>query len=305
MNTRIEVKIGLIVILSGVIFYAGIRFFKDLPFFGQAITYHTELSNSLGLVPGNAVALNGVSVGVVSKVEFIPTGILVSFSVQNDIVLTQGTLASVGGMGLVGSVQLNLDPGPVDTPAYPPDALIPSTVQPDIFTDIANRTPEVLSRVDTVLAGSSLAISAATELFTEPEGQMQLTLEAIQNSANAFQAVLLAEQGSLKSVLRDLEKLSNAIESFTEDSLGSTATNIREVVNRLSVNLDLLETTTHELNTLLSAINNGQGTLGKLATEDSLYLEMHGASAALRRILENFEKDPRQYLGHMKLIDLF
>lgn len=305
MNTRTEVKIGLIVVLAGLIFYTGIRFFKDLPIFKQAITYHTELSNSLGLVRGNAVALNGVSVGIVTKVEFIPTGIHVAFSVQDDVVLTRGALASVGGMGLVGSVQLNLTPGPIDTPIYPPGSLIPSTIQPDIFTDLANRTPEVLSRVDTVLAGSSLAISAATELLTEPEGQMQLTLEAIRSSADAFQAVLLAEQGSLQSVLKDIENLSSVVEAFTADSLGSTTANIKEAVDRLSVNLELLEATTHELNTLLSSINDGQGTLGKLATEDSLYLEMHGASAALRRILENFEENPRQYLEHLKLIDLF
>ena len=62
---------------------------------------------------------------------------------------------------------------------------------------------------------------------------------------------------------------------------------------------------TNELNILISSINQGQGTLGKLATDDSLYLELHGASAALRRILETFEEDPRQYLEHLKLIDFF
>ncbi|MYF64227.1 MAG: hypothetical protein F4183_07020 [Rhodothermaceae bacterium] len=71
------------------------------------------------------------------------------------------------------------------------------------------------------------------------------------------------------------------------------------------MNLDLLETTTVELNTLLASINSGQGTLGKLVTDDSLYVEAHAASAALRRILENFEENPNQYLRHLKLIDFF
>ena len=97
----------------------------------------------------------------------------------------------------------------------------------------------------------------------------------------------------------------NTAESFTEDSLGATAAELNEVIEQLSVNLDILEITTNELNILISSINQGQGTLGKLATDDSLYLELHGASAALRRILETFEEDPRQYLEHLKLIDFF
>ena len=54
------------------------------------------------------------------------------------------------------------------------------------------------------------------------------------------------------------------------------------------MNLDLLETTTIELNTLLASINSGQGTLGKLVTDDSLYVEAHAASAAFETYSRKF-----------------
>ncbi|MXW13365.1 MAG: MCE family protein [Rhodothermaceae bacterium] len=301
----IELKIGLTVVLAGIIFYTGIRFFKDLPIFGQAPIYHTELTNSNGLVPGNIVAVNGVGVGSITEVQLTLTGAYISFSVQDDVILTEGTIASAGGSGFMSTVQLDLSLGPPDAPAYEPGSLIPSSVQSDILADIANRTPSVLNRVDTVLAGSSQAISAATELLAGPEGQMQQTLTSIRSSAEAFHSVLLAEQGSLQSVLQGIEDLVNTAESFTEDSLGATAAELNAVIEQLSNNLDILETTTNELNTLISSINQGQGTLGKLATDDSLYFELQGATAALRRILETFEEDPRQYLEHLKLIDFF
>ncbi len=300
-----ELKIGLTVVLAGIIFYVGIRFFRDLPIFGQASVYHTELMNSSGLVTGNIVAVNGVGVGSITEVQLTLTGAYISFSVQDDVTLTEGTTASAGGFGLVSSMQLNLSLGPPDAPVYVPGSLIPSAVQSDILTDLANRTPAVLSRVDTVLAGSSQAISAATALLAGPEGQMQQTLTSIRNSSDALHAILMAEQGSLQSVLQGLEDLTDTAEAFTEDSLGTTTAKLKEVIAQLSGNLDVLESTTNELNTLLSSINQGKGTLGKLATDDSLYFELKGASAALRRILENFEEDPRQYLEHLKLIDFF
>lgn len=305
MKINNELKIGLAVVLAGVVFYLGIRFLRDLPLFGQATVYHTELSNSNGLVTGNAVIVNGVGVGSITEVHVTLTGAHITFSVEKEVTLTEGTTASAGGFGFVSSVQLNLTLGPPDAPVYEPGSFIPSSTQTDILADLSDRAPAVLGRIDTVLTGSNQAISAARDLLTGPESQMQQTLASIRNSADAFEAVLLAEQGSLQAVLKDIEQLSGTLESFAGDSLGGAAAGLKEVLDRLSMNLDLLETTTNELNTLLTSINNGQGTLGKLVTDDSLYVEAHAASAALRRILENFEENPNQYLRHLKLIDFF
>lgn len=305
MKINNELKIGLAVVLAGVVFYLGIRFLRDLPLFGQATLYHTELSNSNGLVTGNAVIVNGVGVGSITDVHVTLTGAHITFSVEKEVTLTEGTTASAGGFGFVSSVQLNLTLGPPNAPVYEPGSFIPSSTQTDLLADLSDRAPAVLGRIDTVLTGSNQAISAARDLLTGPESQMQQTLASIRNSADAFEAVLLAEQGSLQAVLKDIEQLSGTLESFAGDSLGGAAAGLKEVLDRLSMNLGLLETTTNELNTLLTSINNGQGTLGKLVTDDSLYVEAHAASAALRRILENFEENPNQYLRHLKLIDFF
>ena len=305
MKINNELKIGLAVVLAGAVFYLGIRFLRDLPLFGQATVYHTELANSNGLVAGNAVVVNGVGIGSITDVRLTLTGAYITFSVEEDVALTEGTTASSGGFGFVSSVQLNLTLGPPDAPLIEPGSFIPASNQSDVLADLTDRAPAVLGRIDTVLTGSSQAISAARDLLTGPESQMQQTLASIRNSAGAFEAVLLAEQGSMQAVLKDIEQLASTLESFAGDSLGGAASGLKEVLVRLSMNLDLLETTTIELNTLLASINSGQGTLGKLVTDDSLYVEAHAASAALRRILENFEENPNQYLRHLKLIDFF
>lgn len=305
MIQRNELKIGLAVVLAGVLFYTGTRFLRDLPLFGKDAVYYTELSNSSGLVRGNIVAVNGVGVGSITEVQLTLTGTRISFSVTEDVILTEGTTASTVGFGLVSSVQLNLSLGPPDAPVYESGAFIPASEQSDILTDLADRAPDVLNRVDTVLAGSSTAITAATRMLTRPEGQMQQTLSSIRTSAIALQAILMSEQGSIRTVLRDITSLSNTLDSFTEDSLSATVSSVKEATDRLAINLMLLEITTQELNTLLSSINRGEGTLGKLATDDSLYIEMQKTMSALRRILENFEEDPKQYLEHMKLVEIF
>jgi len=305
VNIRNEVKIGLAVILATIVFYAGIRYFRDLPIWGQATIYHAELPNSKGLVTGNVVAVNGVAVGSVTGVRLISTGAQVTFSVHDDVVLTEGSTASSGGFGIVSSVQLNLVLGPPDAPVYPPGSLIPASTDSDILSDLADRAPGVIDQVDTFLSGSNSAIDAATELLTNPEGQMKQTLASIEASARALESVLLADQGGVQSALEEIENLSETLETFAGDSLGSVTTDVKLVMRQLSTNLMILESSIMELNALLTSINSGQGTLGKLAQDDSLYVELLGTTSALKKILQDFEENPKKYLEHLRLVDVF
>ncbi|MCY4158808.1 MAG: hypothetical protein OXE92_07530 [Bacteroidetes bacterium] len=305
MKLRNELKIGLTIVFAAIVFYLGTRFLRDLPIFGQATIYHTELVNSNGLVAGNIVAVNGVGVGSIREVQLRPSGVYISFSVNDDVVLTEGTTASAGGFGFVSSVQLNLSLGPSSAPIYQPGSLIPAAVQSDIIGDLVDRTPQVLNRVDSLLVGSSTAIGAATEMLTNPESQMKQTFSSIESSAKALQSVLVAEEGSIRAALKDVKNLSTAISTLATDSLGTVTTEIKNLLDQLSGNLELLETTTNELNHLISSINDGQGTLGMLVTDDSLYLEMQRTASTARKILEDFEQNPRKYLEHLRLIDIF
>ena len=76
-------------------------------------------------------------------------------------------------------------------------------------------------------------------------------------------------------------------------------------MRQLSTNLMILESSMMELNALLTSINSGQGTLGKLAQDDSLYVELLGTTSALKKILEDFEENPKKYLEHLRLVDVF
>ncbi|MCY4233717.1 MAG: MlaD family protein [Bacteroidetes bacterium] len=305
MIIRNEVKIGLAVVIATALFYIGTRYFRDLPIWGQADMYYTELPHSKGLVVGNVVAVNGVAVGSVSEVRLTGTGAHIAFSINDKIPLTEGTTTSAGGFGFVSSVQLNLLLGPPDAPIYPSGSLIPATSETDFFSDLGDRAPVLLNRVDTFLAGTNTAMTAATDLLSNPQGQMNQTLSSIQTSAEALQSILLAEQGSLQATLNDVQSLSNTLETFTEDSLGSVTTEVKQIFDQLSNNLDLLESTMTELNSLIASINEGQGTLGKLAHDDSLYTELLGTTSALKTILEDFQENPAKYLEHLKLVDVF
>jgi phospholipid/cholesterol/gamma-HCH transport system substrate-binding protein len=51
-----------------------------------------------------------------------------------------------------------------------------------------------------------------------------------------------------------------------------------------------------ELNSLLAKINEGQGTIGKLAKNDSLYNNLNKSSEDLDKLLKDLRLNPERYI---------
>lgn len=54
--------------------------------------------------------------------------------------------------------------------------------------------------------------------------------------------------------------------------------------------------TLKELNTMIAQINAGQGTIGKLAKNDSLYNNLNKASEDLDKLLKDLRINPERYI---------
>jgi phospholipid/cholesterol/gamma-HCH transport system substrate-binding protein len=56
------------------------------------------------------------------------------------------------------------------------------------------------------------------------------------------------------------------------------------------------------LDTITTRLDKGEGTLGKLSTDATLFNNLNASSKALRDFLTEFMKDPRKYLTlHVKV----
>ena len=108
-----------------------------------------------------------------------------------------------------------------------------------------------------------------------------------------------------RAAVNDVAHLVNTLVTLAEDSISATLGEVNRVVAQLDRNLIQLEETTEVLNEILTKINSGHGTLGRLVNEDSLYIHLDGSAAALQRILERFEENPDYYMQHLKVIEIF
>lgn len=306
MNYSNELKIGVALVLSVLIFYIGIRYFKDLPLFAGTQTFSTAFADAGGLVAGNAVHISGVAVGSVETVSIRAGSDLahVTFHVDRGIVLPLGSTTAIGGIGALGVVRLEINLGPTDSTAYEPGAFLPSSEEAGL-DQLISRAPQIVERADSLLLGATETLGAARTLMADPQSELVQTLAAFQGTANALTTLLRAEQGRIAGVLEGAETLTGNLNTLTRDSLATTVENVNRLLTRLDGNIASLEATTASLNAILSKIDQGQGTLGRLINDPSLYTRLDSTLGNLNRILLDFEQNPKRYLKDLKLVDVF
>lgn len=309
MNYSNEIKVGLAVVVTAFIFFAGIRFFEDMPIFRGDFDVYSLFEDADGLTAGSTVRVNGVSVGTVGSVAIDPETMLVrvEYAVDTGIALPQGTQATISGISALGSVNLDLVLGAPSNPPLEEGARIP-VQDGGLLSSLADRAPELVNQIDSTLGNASATLESANTLLANPQSDLRTTMTAIRGSAQSLDALLRSEQARLARTLENIASLSAQLETFTtenSDSLGQAVSNLNVVLAQLNQNLATLDQTTRTLDSVLLKLDQGSGTLGLMLNDPSLYTKLDSAATALNVILADFQSDPRRYLRELRLIDLF
>lgn len=304
-----ELKVGTAVILSLIILFFGIRYFQDVPLFSGSYELHTAFSNADGLVNGNPVRINGVPVGSVDRVRLNTEQqrVDVYFHVENGLRIPEGSTTKLAGLAAFGTVMLDITLGPPGNPPLEAGGFLSSSSS-DALGDIMSQAPQLVGRVDTLLTGATSTLGEVEGLLANPQSDLRQMLVAIEASAASLDRLLRMEQRRIASTLESVDTLASSLSSFTQnnqDSLSLVVQNLNSTLTQLNTNLATLESTTANLDVLLTKINQGQGTLGLLVNDPGLYHRLDSTAATLNGLLLDIQRDPKRYLKDLKLVDVF
>ncbi len=97
---------------------------------------------------------------------------------------------------------------------------------------------------------------------------------------------------SMGSILQNLEETTKHLSKIVKENRSDLRTTISDL--RLTIN-DIGKTTSNA-DSLLLSIKKGEGTLGQLATSDSLYEELNSTLVSIRELADDIKANPRRYL---------
>lgn len=303
-----EFQVGLAIVLAAVIFFFGVRYFADQPFFGGSYTLYTSFQDASGIAPGNAVFINGVKVGTVESVDLDlqEDAVRVAFSMEGDVRVPQGSHTAVAGLSFLGTSSMTVRLGPPGNPSVEPGSFIPSEDAGGGLTDLTAQAPALAARADSVLLNANVALSSIGRQLSNPQSDVQQTLQALRSAAAQMDRLLEEERGTLGQTLANLEAVSAEVRELGEsDSLAHTVDRLNAVLLRLNSNLGQIEATTSRLDGILAKVDEGRGTLGLLVNDPSLYHELDSTARRINRLVAEFQENPKRYLQHLNLIEVF
>lgn len=304
-----EIKVGLTILFAILIAIFGYRFMSEMPLLSKSYQLNAEFERVDGLVRGSPVLMRGVKIGSVSKISFSEDALEITMSFSNnEVPITEGSVAYVRSVQLVekaieierGDSSELLDSGSTIPGVY--DEGIMGTVREvgeetsQNLNQSVERLNSVLAQVDTLLdaGGGRANIEGSLSGLNSTLGMVE---ELVENRKGELEASVT----HLRNTLRQLDELSNG----QEEQIETIIANLESTTGRLDTISREMDVLAGELNLLVSKVNQGEGSLGKLVNDPSLYNNLDSLSQNLDTLVRNINENPREYLKHMRLVDVF
>jgi phospholipid/cholesterol/gamma-HCH transport system substrate-binding protein len=277
-----EAVVGAIVTVAILVFIFGTMWLSGRSVSSDNLV-RIQFANVSGLKRASPVRVSGVNVGKVEQIEFVDVGkVLVSASLPPKIRPRVDAEAKIVSVTLVGDYAVDFDPGRA-AEVLPPGKVILGTQD----LGLSGRAMELSDRADSILIGAQAIVNKETA------EQLRSTLTALEGTLKAAQRTMQIYGDSTRGPTAELTRTMASFRQLS-DRLESTLANpaLSRTLTRTDTLTGNLAAMTARLDSTLAAVNRGQGTLGKIATDSGLYYDMRDLSKSMKELLDELKKNP-------------
>jgi phospholipid/cholesterol/gamma-HCH transport system substrate-binding protein len=221
---RNRIAVGAVGILIVVALVVAVFSYNKIPFINGTTNYSAYFAEAGGIKSGSDVRVSGLSVGRVSGIKLDGTKVLVTFTVNTDVVLGDRTEAAIKTETVLGTKMLELTPrGDGKLTGTIP---IERTHSPyDLPTALGDLT-STISALDTTQLSSALTTLADTFKDTPPD--LKVALEGVAR----FSDTLDTRDKQLRNLLADANKVT-AVLAKRSDQIASLVVNANALLREL------------------------------------------------------------------------
>jgi phospholipid/cholesterol/gamma-HCH transport system substrate-binding protein len=242
----------------------------------------------IGLETGDKIMFRGMEAGRVKTVSIHEDGILVAGKISTAIQIPVGSRFYIED-SLMGSKSLNIQPAAGNE--YLDLAQIQAGEQPSGMMSIIAKAAELLSRLDGILAD----VDAEGGLIDQGERLLQDTGSTVRNANRSITEL----KGDISTAINRVDSLTQQINSFVAENKEPLRKSIAltpAVLGKVNSALDSLSVLSAKLNHSADALASGQGSAGKLLTEDDLYQKLLNSIDKLDDLIADIKANPRKYI---------
>lgn len=293
-----SVYIGFFVVVTLVATFLLMNFLKGKGFFDGSSTYYTTLKDVNGLTVSSPVHFRGLKIGIVENIEFDQQKdyFKVALNVSSEYDIPQDSRVEVYSSDLLGGKALKLIYGTSQEILDASDT-ISGGVAEDMISSITSKIEPLAAEAYTLMQNVNKTLdNVNATLDSNARVNIQSALANLDKTlANASQLSrkLNDMAPEVNDIVKNLNVLSKGLSEGTNDIKGTLA-NVNSITSQLS-KAELTETL-NNLKSLLSKLQDPNGSVGKLLTTDSLHNSVNTLVQDVDILVKRITENPKKYI---------
>lgn len=284
-----EVKVGALVMAAVVVFFVGLSWLTGRSLGAGAVaSVPVRFEDVSGLQVGDPVLLAGVDVGRVAQIRLQgAASVLVQLEIRRSVMPRVDAVVKLAALDFFGAQMVDYNPGRSSQMLPPGQEIIGRKEVPvtETAASLADQAAEVLTGFQSIASQRTA-------------DQLHETLDAAQDALAAMTRMGNADIiDEATAALRALRSVGERLDSVMADSsIDRSISQLDEITEGIRETTEAMAVAMEALGSILTQIDSGQGSLGRLVTDTTLAHDMHEVLVSMRRLLDDVRERPSRYI---------
>lgn len=291
LHYKREALVGSIVLAGAAVFVLGTMWLGGKSF-GREDLIPVQFTNIGNVKSSTPVKVSGVQVGKVDRITFEGVGsVRVDLALTQHVPLSRDASATIEAVGVLGDVEIVLDPGTDSVPLAPGEVLDGKTAP-----GMGGMVDELSEQARAVMVGAQTLLNQRTA------DDLHQTLKAMERLMSVYADTRTGPTAEMTRLMVSLQGVTERFDStLANPALAGAIANMDSATAGMTRLTHQLTATTARMDTLVMNMNAGKGTMGQLATNPALYDQLTATMKSMQALIDSIQAKPGKLTVQVKM----
>jgi len=304
MKIKNETKVGILAAFAIALLIIGYNFLKGNSIFSSETTLYAKYTRVDGLTVSKPILINGYQIGRVAKLELQQDGtVIATLSVNSKYEIPENSIARLEGTDLLGSKAIVMSLG--DSKKMAEDGY---TLNANVEKGLMEQVQPVQKKAELIIGKMDSILSSVNSILN-PNFQKNVdksfnsiagTLASLETTSKKVDGLVGSESARIEAIFKNVEGITANLNNNNQ-KISDILTNINTVTDKFAAanfkeTLDKANSAIGDLQSVISGIKEGKGSLGQLLNDKTLSDNLNNASKNLDALMIDLKANPKRYV---------
>jgi phospholipid/cholesterol/gamma-HCH transport system substrate-binding protein len=303
MKLTSEAKLGIIVTIAIAAVIWGLNFLKGRNLLTAVDNYYAVYNEIGGLEKNCKIFINGYNVGQVGEIIFNASeggSLTVMLGIQKNFRIPLNSPAVLYDSDFMGTKAIEIDLS-LEEEFHTPGDTLTALIRSGIADQIEEQITPLREKAESMIVSLDSVLSAMRYVFDQESADMlRASIAHLENSIEGIEG-MVGDDGKLTRMISNIESITANLRKHNQQ-LAAAMKNIEAISDSLARSelkstINNTNRTLEQTHQIMEKINKGEGTMGLLVNNDSLYHNLETLSAELGSLLKDLQENPKKYIN--------